>query len=129
MGLPKETRSHPRSPSPAEFDWGYGDTPRHSIRIREKVKASESLEDDHPKTRKRKLNSSKGKMKMNSEDTKEEVDEAPESENLDTQAVESIVDAVMKDSEDVSAKEKVEADAKKLDTSTREHGGCSDERR
>ncbi|KAL0924093.1 hypothetical protein M5K25_004898 [Dendrobium thyrsiflorum] len=87
---------------------------RRSVRIREKVKASESLEDDQPKKRQRKLNSSKGKRKMNSEDMEEEVDEAPESENPDTQAVESIVDAVMKDDEDVSVKEKVEAAAKTI---------------
>ncbi|KAI0495048.1 hypothetical protein KFK09_025195 [Dendrobium nobile] len=99
--LDRFLRSHPGGPSPAEFDWGYGDTPRRSVRIREKVKASESLEDDQPKKKQR-------KRKMNSEDTEEEVDEAaaPESENPDTQTVESIVDAVMKDSEDVSVKEK-----------------------
>ncbi|KAH0451561.1 hypothetical protein IEQ34_018860 [Dendrobium chrysotoxum] len=112
--LDRFLRSHPGGPSPAEFDWGYGDTPRRSVRIREKVKASESLEDDQPKKRQRKLNSSKGKRKTNSEDTEEEVDEAPESENPDTQAVESIVDAVMKDGEDVSAKEKIETAAKTI---------------
>ncbi|XP_020701954.1 methyl-CpG-binding domain-containing protein 11 [Dendrobium catenatum] len=98
--LDRFLRSHPGGPSPAEFDWGYGDTPRRSVRIREKVKASESLEDDQPKKQR--------KRRMNSEDTEEEVDEAaaPESENPDTQTVESIVDAVMKDSEDVSVKEK-----------------------
>ncbi|KAL0924094.1 hypothetical protein M5K25_004899 [Dendrobium thyrsiflorum] len=112
--LDRFLRPHPGGPSPTECDWGYRDTPRRSIRIREKVKASESLENDQPKKRQRKLNSSKGKRKMNSEDTEDEVDEAPESENPDTQAVESIVDAVMKDGEDVSVKENVEAAAKTI---------------
>ncbi|KAL0908845.1 hypothetical protein M5K25_023356 [Dendrobium thyrsiflorum] len=113
--LDRFLRSHPGGPSPAEFDWGYGDTPRRSVRIREKVKASESLEDDQPNKRQRKLNSSsKGKRKTNSEDTEEDIDEAPESENPDTQAVESTVDAVIKDGEDVSVKEKVEAAAKTI---------------
>ncbi|WOL19613.1 methyl-CpG-binding domain-containing protein 11-like [Canna indica] len=58
--LQQYLKAHPGGPPSSEFDWGTGDTPRRSARIREKAKAVETPEDEKPKKRERKSSSKKG---------------------------------------------------------------------
>ncbi|CAL9080208.1 unnamed protein product [Musa textilis] len=58
--LQQYLKTHPGGPPSSEFDWGTGDTPRRSARIREKAKAVETPEDEKPKKRERKSSSKRG---------------------------------------------------------------------
>ncbi|CAN4096543.1 unnamed protein product [Withania somnifera] len=58
--LEQYLKSHPGGPPIAEFDWGTGETPRRSVRITGKVKATQSPAESEPaKKRRRKSSASK----------------------------------------------------------------------
>ncbi|XP_057508709.1 methyl-CpG-binding domain-containing protein 11-like isoform X1 [Actinidia eriantha] len=57
--LEQYLKSHPGGPAISEFDWGTGETPRRSVRISEKAKATPSPETESPKKRSRKTSASK----------------------------------------------------------------------
>ncbi|OUZ99883.1 Methyl-CpG DNA binding [Macleaya cordata] len=57
--LEQYLKSHPGGPAISEFDWGTGETPRRSVRISEKAKATPPSESEPPKKRSRKSSGSK----------------------------------------------------------------------
>ncbi|XP_057485540.1 methyl-CpG-binding domain-containing protein 10-like isoform X2 [Actinidia eriantha] len=57
--LEQYLKSHPGGPAISEFDWGTGETPRRSVRISEKAKATQPPETEPPKKRSRKTSASK----------------------------------------------------------------------
>ena len=57
--LEQYLKSHPGNPAMSEFDWGTGETPRRSVRISEKAKATPPSEPELPKKRSRKTSASK----------------------------------------------------------------------
>ncbi|OAY52810.1 methyl-CpG-binding domain-containing protein 11 [Manihot esculenta] len=57
--LEQYLKSHPGNPAISEFDWGTGETPRRSVRISEKAKATPTPDKEPPKKRGRKSSGSK----------------------------------------------------------------------
>ncbi|KAL5697966.1 hypothetical protein ACHQM5_029059 [Ranunculus cassubicifolius] len=77
--LEQYLKSNPGGPAISEFDWGTGETPRRSTRIREKVKATPPPESEPPsKKRVRKSSSGKKGTKETEEVTPEKTEEEKE---------------------------------------------------
>ncbi|XP_056166008.1 methyl-CpG-binding domain-containing protein 11-like [Syzygium oleosum] len=100
--LDQYLKSHPGGPSASEFDWSTGETPRRSMRISEKVKATETPENEPPSKR----SSGKKGAKAKTQDTEVGYEDAEEKE--DTAAGEET-----KASKEVEMKDAVEDDLAK----------------
>ncbi|WOK99488.1 methyl-CpG-binding domain-containing protein 11-like [Canna indica] len=99
--LQQYLKSHPGGSPSSEFDWGTGDTPRRSARIREKAKAVETPEDEKPKKRERKSSSKKGaKDKKDSEDGPDETSGSKEDVTTDEAKLKLPADEEMKEGGD-----------------------------
>ncbi|KAG6502136.1 methyl-CpG-binding domain-containing protein 11-like [Zingiber officinale] len=99
--LQQYLKSHPGGPSSSEFDWGTGDTPRRSARIRERVKTIDSSEDEKPKKRERKSSSKKAtKDKKDSGDGVDDTSEAEAKEDAAMEEAKAPTDVEMQDAED-----------------------------
>ncbi|CAL9137834.1 unnamed protein product [Musa acuminata var. zebrina] len=97
--LQQYLKTHPGGPSSSEFDWGTGDTPRRSARIREKAKAVETPEDEKPKKRERKSSSKKGaKEKKDGGDAADGTSEMKE--DVTTEEAKVPTDVEMKEADD-----------------------------
>ncbi|WOL07920.1 methyl-CpG-binding domain-containing protein 11-like [Canna indica] len=97
--LQQYLKSHLGGPPSSEFDWGTGDTPRRSARIRERAMSLETPTDEKPKKRERK-SSSKKAMKDN-EDDGEAVDETSAVKDVTTtEEAKETADVEMKEVED-----------------------------
>ncbi|KAI4377151.1 hypothetical protein MLD38_014831 [Melastoma candidum] len=81
-------KQHPGGPAIAEFDWGTGVTPRRSVRISEKVKASPPCESGSPKKRSRKPSALKKDTKDNESAVPEGTQEGKEVEMQDAEKIE-----------------------------------------
>ncbi|XP_039163314.1 methyl-CpG-binding domain-containing protein 11 isoform X1 [Eucalyptus grandis] len=100
--LDQYLKSHPGGPSASEFEWSTGETPRRSTRISEKVKATETPENEPPPKR----SSGKKGAKAKKQDAEEGHEDAEEKE--DAAAGEET-----KASEQVEMKDAVEDDLAK----------------
>ncbi|CAL9157416.1 unnamed protein product [Musa hybrid cultivar] len=128
--LQQYLKSHPGGPSSSEFDWGSGDTPRRSARIREKVKAVETPENEKPRKRERKSSSKKGaKEKKDDGDgldetsgVKDDVTTGEAEAPTDVEMKESGVDVNMVENEGVAVEVAVnsDTDGKAVDEGTGE---------
>ncbi|XP_074582786.1 uncharacterized protein LOC141839033 [Curcuma longa] len=86
--LQQYLKSHPGGPSSSEFDWGTGDTPRRSARIRERVKTIDSSDDEKPKKRERKSSSKKAtKEKKDGGPTDVEMQDAEDGNKVNGEAL------------------------------------------
>ncbi|KAI4377153.1 hypothetical protein MLD38_014833 [Melastoma candidum] len=85
--LDQYLKQHPGGPTIAEFDWGTGETPRRSVRISEKVKATPPRESESPKKRSRKSSALK---KDNESAAPEGTDEGKEVEMQDADKIEKV---------------------------------------
>ncbi|XP_009408519.2 methyl-CpG-binding domain-containing protein 11 isoform X1 [Musa acuminata AAA Group] len=99
--LQQYLKSHPGGPPSSEFDWGTGDTPRRSARIRERAKAIETSEDEKPKKRERKSSSKKAaKQKKDDSDV---VDGTPGAkEDVTVEETKVFADVQMKEADDAN---------------------------
>ncbi|KAF8039703.1 hypothetical protein BT93_B2039 [Corymbia citriodora subsp. variegata] len=100
--LDQYLKSHPGGPSASEFDWSTGETPRRSTRISEKVKATETPENEPP------LKRSSGKKGIKAKEQDAEVGHEDAEEKEDGAAGEET-----KASEEVEMKDMVEDDLAK----------------
>ncbi|KAI4380654.1 hypothetical protein MLD38_006821 [Melastoma candidum] len=107
--LDQYLKQHPGGPAIAEFDWGTGETPRRSVRISEKVKATPPRESESPKKRSRKSSALKKDIKDNESATPEGTDEGKEVEMQDADKVEKVSAETEKDKE---AKDDKQAESK-----------------
>ncbi|XP_042468920.1 methyl-CpG-binding domain-containing protein 11-like [Zingiber officinale] len=97
--LQQYLKSHPGGPPSSEFDWGTGDTPRRSARIKERAKPVDTPEDEKPKKRERKSSSKKAtRDKKDNEDRFDATSEAKE--NVVTEEAKASTDVEMLDTED-----------------------------
>ncbi|KAJ8470168.1 hypothetical protein OPV22_024511 [Ensete ventricosum] len=99
--LQQYLKSHSGGPPSSEFDWGTGDTPRRSARIRERAKAVETPEDEKPKKRERKSSSQKAaKQKKDDDDV---VDGTPGTkEDVTVEETKASGDVQMKEADDAN---------------------------
>ncbi|URE15599.1 Methyl-CpG binding domain [Musa troglodytarum] len=99
--LQQYLKSHPGGPPSSEFDWGTGDTPRRSARIRERGKAVETPEDEKPKKRERKSSSKKAaKQKKDDGDVMDGTPDA--TEDVAVEETKASADVQMKEADDAN---------------------------
>ncbi|XP_030520717.1 methyl-CpG-binding domain-containing protein 11-like isoform X2 [Rhodamnia argentea] len=108
-------KSHPGGPSASEFDWSTGETPRRSTRISEKVKATETPENEPPPKRysgKKGVKAKKQDTEVGYEDAEDKEDAAAGEETKASEEVEmkdAVEDDLAKNKGDVPDKESDEA--------------------
>lgn len=109
--LDQYLKSHPGGPSASEFDWSTGETPRRSTRISEKVKSTETPENEPPPKRpsgKKGAKAKKQDTEVGNEDAQEKEDAAAGEETKESEEVEmkdAVEDDLAKNEGDVPGKE------------------------